>query len=143
MDAHVDVDTQIHADGEVVINEDVGVSVDAGVDHVVGVGVDVNGCADRVTATWLSTSDDFVVGSDIYTVNVTGFSLDPSGSDPFTSFWTAENGHNHAYLLANVALRREVEPIPEPGTLGLLGLGLLGFARGQFSRRRAPRKDQA
>lgn len=101
----------------------------------VGVGVDVNGCADRVTANWLSTSDDFVVGSDIYTVNVTGFSLDPSGSDPFTSFWTAENEHNHAYLLANVALRRDVEPIPEPGTLGLLGLGLLGFARRQFSQR--------
>ncbi len=101
----------------------------------VGVGVDINGCADRVIAHWLPSSEDFVVGSDIYTLNVIGFSLDPAGLSPFSSFWTAEQADNHAYLVANVALRRDVEPIPEPGTLALLGVGLMGFVKGRKARR--------
>jgi len=107
----------------------------------VGVGVDVNGCADRVVAHWLSSSEDFTVGTDIYTLNVIGFSLDPGGADPFTSFWTAENADNHAYLLANVALRRDVEPVPEPGTLALAGLGLMGLVTGRRARRQALHGD--
>ena len=93
----------------------------------VGSGVNVNGCADRVIANWSSSSEDFQVGLDTYTLNVIGFSLDPNGSNPFTSFWTAEAGNNAAYLLANVALRSDVENVPEPGSMALMGLGLVGL----------------
>jgi hypothetical protein len=86
-----------------------------------GVGVNINGCADRVTANWLPTSEDFYIGTDIYTLNLLGFSMDLAGKNPFTAFWTAENQSNSAYLLANVALRSS---IPEPTTLPLIGLGL-------------------
>lgn len=86
-----------------------------------GVGVDINGCADRATVSWLPTSENFLIGSDLYTLNLLGFSLDVSGSNPFTDFWTAENESSSAWLIGNVALRSS---IPEPATLSLLGLGL-------------------
>ena len=93
-----------------------------------GVGVNINGCADRVIANWLPASEDFLVGTDLYTLNVKGFSLDINGTNPFTSFWTAENQSNNAYLIANVALLRDVNPAPEPGTPLLLGAGLIALA---------------
>lgn len=88
-----------------------------------------NGCADKVTATWLSTSDDFVVGLDTYTLNVIGFSLDPLGTNPFDSFWTAEQMDNVAYLVGNVELRSKLPPseVPVPATLPLVALALAGL----------------
>ena len=95
-----------------------------------GVGVNANGCADRVIATWLSTSDSFWVGGDEYSLNVIGFSLDPAGSNPFHSFWTAEKANNAAYLLGNVTLKRDIpvppNEVPIPGTLPLAALALAG-----------------
>jgi len=106
----------------------------------VGVGVNVNGCADRVIANWLADSQDFMIGSDVYTLNVNGFSLDSAGTNPFTSFWTAEGLRNDAYLLANVTLRSDAGggpsgTIPEPGTLALLGIALTGLAASRSARR--------
>ena len=97
-----------------------------------GVGVNLNGCADRVIANWLADSEDFTIGTDVYTLNVKGFSLDAAGTNPFTSFWTAEGAKNDAYLLANVSLRSEAgggpSGVPEPGSLALIGIALTGLA---------------
>ncbi len=94
-----------------------------------GAGVNVNGCADRVIATWLSSSDSFFVGGDEYSLNVIGFSLDTAGTNPFTSFWTAEKKDNAAYLVGNVTLKRDILPpneVPVPATLPLVALALAG-----------------
>jgi hypothetical protein len=101
-----------------------------------GAGINANGCADRVTAHWLPTSEDFLVGTEVFTLNLLGFSLDMAGTNPFMAFWTAENQSNSAFLLANVALRNG---IPEPATLPLLGLGLslAGLAMARRQRRLA------
>jgi hypothetical protein len=92
-------------------------------------GVNANGCADRVIANWLSSSDSFTVGADKYTLNVLGFSTTPDGANPFTQFWTAEKLANVAYLVANVDLLTSVDPdlpVPVPGSLSLMGIGMLG-----------------
>ncbi len=106
-------------------------------------GVNINGCADRVIANWLSTSDSFVIGNDTYTLNVIGFSTNQAGTNPFTSFWTTEKDDNEAFLVGNVALRSEVgggpSGTPEPGSIALVGLALAGLAaasrRGAASKR--------
>ena len=89
-----------------------------------GAGVNINGCADRVIASYLPVSENFLIGTDLYTLKVLGFSLTADGLLPFTSFLTTEASDNSAFLLANVEL---TNAIPEPGTLALLGLGLISL----------------
>jgi hypothetical protein len=96
--------------------------------------VNRNGCADRVIANWAAESQSFLVGSEVYTLNINGFSLTADGANPFTSFWTAESARNDAFLLASVALRSEVEQVPEPGSIALAGLALAGLAVSRRSK---------
>jgi hypothetical protein len=97
-----------------------------------GQGINVNGCADRVTTAFNTTSQTFNVGSDIYTIDVIGFKL---GNDPVkNAFLTLESATNTAILQAQVKLRSEVN-VPEPGTLSLIGLSMVLLGAGGLKRR--------
>lgn len=92
-----------------------------------GVGINVNGCADNVNTNYNSLSDSFQIGPDLYTLDIRGFELLDAAHTHVLSFWTAESQANSAYVLARVALTSEVQTAPEPTTLALLGVGLLGL----------------
>lgn len=63
----------------------------------------------------------FEVGDQTYTVNLLGlFDEDDGGAGPLESFWSREGGVRTAS--ARIAI------VPEPSTVALLGLGLLGLA---------------
>lgn len=87
-----------------------------------GQGVNINGCADRVTIGLNPMSEAFVVDNVLYTLDLIGFSQD-GGNTIVNQFLTVENQHNEANLYAVV---RSVD-VPEPGSLALVGLALLAF----------------
>lgn len=76
-------------------------------------GVNVNGCADIVNVVYSLDSDTFVVGSDVYTLNIL------AGSSYFE---TMEQADNAFVIQGELALRSSV--VPEPSALMLMGLGL-------------------
>lgn len=89
-----------------------------------GQGVNINGCADRVTIGFNILSEDFLVNGVLYTLDIIGFSQD-GGLTILDEFLTIENQNNQANLFARV--RTTVRPVPEPGSLALVGLALLAF----------------
>ncbi len=53
------------------------------------------------------------------------------------AFWTDTNSHNESAFIDNVSIRGdEAAPVPEPATIALLGIGLVGLAGAEVRRRR-------
>jgi hypothetical protein len=89
-------------------------------------GININGCADRVTATQNAAfSQSFVVDGDTYTFDFSGFLFN---GDLLDEFWTRETVDNSAVLRARFTSVAAV-PLPAAGLLMLAALGGLGLAR--------------
>ncbi len=87
-----------------------------------GQGVNINGCADRVRVASSFLTEDFLIGSEIYTLRIRGFEV---GGVEVSEFLTAEQLINEAFIIGDVALRSQV--IPEPSTFALALSALAGI----------------
>lgn len=94
----------------------------------VGVGVNVNGCADQVTFASNPSSQVVEIDGQNYFLSLTGFSTTFDPNAIVEEFWTVENSGNEAALYATLQL------VPEPASFALMSMGLLGL--GVVARRR-------
>lgn len=99
----------------------------------VGVGVNINGCADRVAVNFNQASGFFSLDGVDYALDVRGFLVNNS---PTELFWTTEQATNTASLRGQIVLRTQAG-VPEPASWAMMigGLGIAGVAM----RRRATR----
>jgi len=96
-----------------------------------GSGVNVNGCADRVTATLNeAVSDSVVVDGMLYEFNISGFE---TGGSTMGYFLTHEHADNTAALVASY----KVSPVPLPAAGWMLLAGIGGLAAIKRRRKQA------
>ena len=98
-----------------------------------GSGINVNGCADRVTMNFNSNSEVFQIGGKQYTLNLDGFLVDGS---PSGGFWTKENAVNSAYIRGKIDLYSVASGVPEPGAWAMMIIGFGGVGTMVRSARR-------
>ena len=80
-------------------------------------------CADKISISETSLSNQFSVAGIDYTLQLLGFSLTPGGV-PINEFISQEGDTNQALLFAKVTAA-EPEPVPEPATVAGTALWLL------------------
>ena len=80
-------------------------------------------CADKISISETSLSNQFSVAGIDYTLQLLGFSLTP-GDVPINEFISQEGRTNQALLFAKVTAA-EPEPVPEPATVAGTALWLL------------------
>ncbi len=96
-----------------------------------GQGLNINGCADNVAASFSNQSGSFFIGTDRYTLDVLGFRV---GNTPVTNFTTIERQVNTAELIGRVTLFSAAVPEPTSWAMLIAGFGLVGASQ---RRRRA------
>jgi len=80
-------------------------------------------CADKISISETSMSNQFSVAGIDYTLQLLGFSLTPGGA-PINEFISQEGGTNQASLFAKITAV-EPETVPEPATVAGTALWLL------------------
>jgi len=89
-----------------------------------GQGININGCADKVTVAAGGGTSTFLAGGAKVALTTIGFSQD-GGNTVMSNFLTIENQNNTADLFVNISAT--LAEVPEPGSLALIGLALLGL----------------